>query len=168
MDLGQRSAAAAIVLRFKATLKAADPGGAWTGIFLTEAQSAKLGRRGRVPVALTVNGHPFKAFAAPMGNGTHGIVFNKTMQETASVSQNDAVDVTLEVDTAPSTVEVPPGLAAELEKSKAAKAFFDELAYTHKKDFVGWITEAKRQETKDKRLAETMRLLKAGTKWKDK
>ncbi len=93
--------------RFKATLKPAGPGGAWTGIFLTEAQSAKLGKRGRVPIALTVNGHPFKAFS-------------------------------------------------------------DGLAYTHKKDFVSWITEAKRQETKDKRLAETMRLLKAGTKWKDK
>ena len=154
--------------RFKATLKPAGPGGAWTGIFLTEAQSAKLGRRGRVPVALTVNGHPFKAFAAPMGNGTHGIMFNKTMQKTAGVSQNDGVDVTLEVDTARRTVEVPSELAAGLKKSKAAKTFFDRLAYTHKKDFVGWITEAKRQETKDKRLAETMRLLKARIKWKDK
>lgn len=154
--------------QFKATLTPAGEGGAWTGIFLTEAQSAKLGRRGRVPVALTVNGHPFKAFAAPMGDGTHGIMFNKTMQKTASVSQNDVVDVTFEVDTAPRTVEVPPELTAGLKKSKAAKAFFDELAYTHKKDFVGWITGAKRQETKDKRLAETMRLLKAGTKWKDK
>jgi hypothetical protein len=141
--------------QFKTTLKPAGPGGAWTGIFLTEAQSAKLSRRGRVPVTLEVNGHPFKAFAALMGNGTHGIVFNKTMQKTASVSQNDVVDVTLEVDSSPRTVEVPPELAAELRKSKVAKTFFDELAYTHKKDFAGWITDAKRQETKSQRLAET-------------
>ncbi|MCZ6725968.1 MAG: YdeI/OmpD-associated family protein [Acidobacteria bacterium] len=154
--------------QFKTTLKPAGPGGAWTGIFLTEAQSAKLGRRGRVPVALTVDGHPFKAFAAPMGDDTHGIVFNKTMQKTAGVSPNDVVAVTLEVDTAPRTVEVPPELTAGLKKSKAAKTFFDGLAYTHKKDFVSWITEAKRPETKDERLAETIRLLKAGIKWKDK
>ena len=76
--------------------------------------------------------------------------------------------MTLEVDSSPRTVEVPPELAAELRKSKAAKTFFDELAYTHKKDFAGWITDAKRQETKSQRLAETMRLLKAGIKWKDK
>ena len=76
--------------------------------------------------------------------------------------------MTLEVDTAPRTVKVPPELTAELKKSKAAKTFFDGLAYTHKKDFVSWITEAKRPETKDERLAETIRLLKAGIKWKDK
>ena len=155
-------------MRFKAKLEPAGEGGAWTGIFLDEAQSATLGERGRVAITMSINGHEFKAFAAPMGNGTHGIVVNKTMQKTAGVSQNDVVDVTLEIDTTPRTVEVPAELADELKKSDEAKAFFDELAYTHKKDFVTWITEAKRQETKDKRLAETMRLLDAGTKWKDK
>ena len=154
--------------RFKTKLTPAGEGGAWTGIFLTKAQSAKLGQRGRVSVALTINGTPFHAFAAPMGDGTHGIVINKKMQKEAGVGKNDTVEVTLEVDTKPRTVDVPSELAAELKRAKKAKEFFDGLAFTHQKDFVTWITDAKRQETKDKRLAETLRLLKAGIKWKDR
>ena len=103
-----------------------------------------------------------------MGDGTHGIVLNKTMQKKAGVGQNDVVAVTLEIDTEPRTVEVPEELASQLAKSKKAAAFFEDLAYTHKKDFVTWITGAKRPETRQKRLAETMRLLTAGIKWKDK
>lgn len=155
-------------MKFETTLEPAGDGGAWTGIFLTAAQSAHLGKRGRVPVALTINGHAFRAFAAPMGDGTHGIVVNKRMQASAGVAQNDRVTVTLEVDDAPRTVDVPAELAAELARSKAAREFFDELAFTHKKDFAAWISEAKRPETKAKRLAESVRLLEAGIKWKDR
>lgn len=154
--------------RFKTTLEPAGEGGAWTGIFLTEEQSAKLGKRGRVAVVLTINGHALRAFAAPMGDGTHGIVVNKKMQAQAGVDQNEVVDVTLEIDTTPRTVDVPPELAKELDKSKKAKEFFGGLAYTHQKDFVSWIIEAKRSETKEKRLAESMCLLEAGIKWKDR
>lgn len=160
--------AASTAQRFKTALTPAGEGGAWTGIFLTAKQSSALGKRGCVAVKLTLNGVAFKAFAAPMGDGTHGIVINKQMQREAGVSPGDRVDVTLAVDTAPRTVDVPSELQAALKKSGRARAFFDELSYTHKKDFVTWITDAKREETRRRRLDETLRLLEAGVKWKDR
>ena len=154
--------------RFKTTLSPAGEGGAWTGIFLTQEQSSGLGKRGRVAVSLTINGHPFKAFAAPIGDGTHGIVVNKQMQKKAAVAPLQEVDITLAVDMEPRSVAVPAELAARLRDSPRAATFFEELAYTHKKDFVTWITGAKREETRERRLDETIRLMETGIKWKDK
>ena len=154
--------------RFTEKLEPAGEGGAWTGLFLTKAQSAKLGSKGRVPVVMKLNGTEFCAFAAPMGDGTHGIVVNKKMQTQANLKQGDRVKVELDIDTKPRTVEVPAELEKALAKSKKAKKFFDELSYTHQKDYASWIADAKRPETKEKRLAETMRLLIAGIKWKDR
>jgi uncharacterized protein YdeI (YjbR/CyaY-like superfamily) len=68
----------------------------------------------------------------------------------------------------PRTVEVPHDLARALRGAPAAKAAFDGLSYTHRKDYATWVAEAKRPETRARRVEETIRLLAAGRKWKDR
>jgi hypothetical protein len=62
------------------------------------------------------------------------------------------------------TVQPPADLARELRQSKAASQFFDKLSFTNKKEYVGWITSAKKEETRAKRLESTIEKLLAGKK----
>jgi uncharacterized protein YdeI (YjbR/CyaY-like superfamily) len=68
----------------------------------------------------------------------------------------------------PRTVEVPPDLARALRRAPAARTAFDGLSYTHRKDYATWVAEAKRPETRARRVEETIRQLAAGRKWKDR
>lgn len=152
-------------LQFKTKLQAAGPQGAWTFLQLTPEQSASLGQRGRVPVTGTLNGFPISTSVAPMGDGTHAMIINKAMQAGAHVKAGDEVKVSLEIDTAPRTVETPPDLKKALARDTKAKSFFKELSYTHQKDYVTWIISAKRPETRERRVEETVKLLNEGKKW---
>jgi uncharacterized protein YdeI (YjbR/CyaY-like superfamily) len=74
------------------------------------------------------------------------------------------VTITVEPDSEPRLVEVPADLLKELKKDKEAKTFFDKLSYTHQKEYVTWITEAKKEETRQNRIAKTIEMLKEGKK----
>jgi uncharacterized protein YdeI (YjbR/CyaY-like superfamily) len=60
--------------------------------------------------------------------------------------------------------DVPPELAKALTHNKKAKANFEKLAPTYRKHYIGWITVAKRAETKKRRIAESIALLEKGEK----
>lgn len=72
-------------------------------------------------------------------------------------SADGQVAVELVLDAEERTVEVPPALAAALAADPAAKAIFDGLAYTHRKEFARWIAEAKKEETRERRVAKRSR-----------
>ena len=62
----------------------------------------------------------------------------------------------------PPTIKVPADLAAALKKNKRAKATFDRFSYTNKKEYVQWLTEAKREETRAKRLTTAIEWMAEG------
>jgi uncharacterized protein YdeI (YjbR/CyaY-like superfamily) len=72
------------------------------------------------------------------------------------------VNVHIELDTAPREVDVPPELAAALAGDPAALAAFDALAYTHRKEYARWVQEAKRDETRRRRIAQALQMLRKG------
>jgi uncharacterized protein YdeI (YjbR/CyaY-like superfamily) len=80
----------------------------------------------------------------------------------AGVAAGDEVDVTVEADTEAREVPVPHDLSAALAQDDAAGRFFDGLAYTHRKEWVRWIEDAKRPETRERRLEATLDALRAG------
>jgi hypothetical protein len=123
-----------------------------------------FGTRARVPVRGTINGFPFRTSLMPMG-GCHGMAVNKTMRDGAGVEAGDTVYVVLERDQAERVVEVPPLLKKELAKSKTAQANWQKLSYSHRKEIALSIQEAKQEETRVRRLAKAMNILKTGKKW---
>lgn len=123
-----------------------------------------LGTRARVAVRGTINGFPFRSSLMPMG-GCHRMVVNKDMRKGAGVKAGDTVTVVIERDEAPRTVEAPTALKKELAKSKTAQANWDKLAFTHKKEMARSIVEVKQEETRARRLAKVMDVLKNGKKW---
>lgn len=123
-----------------------------------------FGTRARVPIRGTINGIAFRSSLMPMG-GCHMMPVNKTLCRSAGVKPGDIVDVVMERDAEERTVEAPPELKKELAKSKAAQKRWDELAFTHKKEMANSISGAKQEETRKRRLAKVIRVLKTGAKW---
>jgi hypothetical protein len=123
-----------------------------------------FGARGRVPIRGTINGFAFRSSLMPMG-GCHMMPVNKTLREGAGAQPGDVVEVVMERDGDERTVEAPLELEKELAKSKKARERWDELAFTHKKEMASAISGAKQEETRKRRLAKVMAVLKTGAKW---
>ncbi|MGA2745161.1 MAG: YdeI/OmpD-associated family protein [Candidatus Sulfotelmatobacter sp.] len=123
-----------------------------------------FGTRARVPIRGTINGFAFRSSLMPMG-GCHMMPVNKSLCAGAGAKAGDLVDVVMERDVEERTVEAPPELKRELAKSKKAQQRWDELAFTHKKEMANSISGAKQEETKWRRLAKVMAVLKTRAKW---
>lgn len=138
--------------------------GRWMMVVMPKSASAKLGSRARVPVVGTVNGFPIRTSAFPLGDGTHHIQINRTMREGAGgLDAGDRVKVSIEVDTKPRIVALPPALKEALANSSRATAAFEKLAPSHKKEIADWIASAKKPETVERRVDKAMQALRTGT-----
>jgi hypothetical protein len=123
-----------------------------------------FGTRGRVPVRGTINGFPYRSSLVPCG-GPHMMPVNKALRTGAGAEPGDVVEVVMERDTEERTVEAPPELKKELAKSKTAQANWEKMSFTNKKEMANCIREAKQEETRARRLAKVMGILKSGEKW---
>ncbi len=125
---------------------------------------AIFGTRARVPVRGTINGFPFRSSLMPM-SGCHMMPVNKVLRDGAGVKPGDVVEVVMEKDEAERTVEAPLVLKRALAKNKAAKANWEKMAFTHKKEIAVLIEGAKQEETRARRLAKVILVLEKGMKW---
>lgn len=122
-----------------------------------------FGTMARVPVCGTINGFPYRSSIMNMGDG-HIMVVNKKMREGANVKGGDVVTVVMERDTEPRIITPPDDFAKALRKNKEAKAMWDKLNYTHQKEHVQAIEEAKKEETRIRRIEKAIEMLAAGKK----
>jgi hypothetical protein len=123
-----------------------------------------FGTRARVPVRGTINGYPFRSSLSPCG-GRHMMPVNKVLCQGAGVQPGDIVAVVMERDEEERTVEAPAVLKKALGKSKAAQANWEKMSFTNKKEMALSIVGAKREETRTRRLAKIVGILKTGAKW---
>jgi len=145
-----------IRFEFDAEIKEAIRGGAWVEI---PAQVIlQLGTRGRVPVKASFDGAPYRGSAVPMG-GVHVLGVTKAVRDAIGKPVGGTVHVTLERDEELREVEVPADLAEALEADPQAKAFFEVLSHTHRREYVGWIVEAKRPGTRASRVRQALEML---------
>jgi uncharacterized protein YdeI (YjbR/CyaY-like superfamily) len=87
---------------------------------------------------------------------------NRGVRESAGVRAGDTVEVAIELDTTPREVDMPEALASALAGDPAAKAAFEALAFTHRKEYARWVEDAKRQETRERRVTQTLEMLRVG------
>lgn len=123
--------------------------------------STVFGTKARVPVRGTVNGFPFRSSLCNMGDG-HFMVVNKEMRAGGKCKAGDTVDVVLQRDREERVVEVPAEIKKIIASNKSAQSTWDSLSYTHRKEWVRAIGEAKREETKQARIQRMMDALKVG------
>ena len=132
-----------------------------TGIVVPEDVVAALGSGNRPPVTVTVGGHSYRTTVARMG-GRFLVPLSAENRTAAGVAAGDQVEVDIVLDGGPREVAVPGDHAAALAQDDAAQATFDGLSFTHRKEWVRWIEEAKKPETRATRLARTVESLHAG------
>jgi hypothetical protein len=147
------------VIQFRALLQSRGPAAA---VVLDEAQVAAVGEGAkRFPVVATVNGYTWRTSVARMG-GEFLVGLSREVRDGAGVQAGDEVEVTIELDQAPREVDVPEALATALAGDPQASAVFERLAFTHRKEYARWIAEAKRDETRQRRVAQAVEMIRAG------
>jgi len=129
-----------------------------TGIEVPPEIIAALGGGKKPPVALTVNGYSYRSTVAVMG-GKYMVGFSSDHRAASGLKGGDAIEVDIALDDAPRTVEVPEDFAAALETA-GARAAFDKLAYSHRKEHVRAIEDAKTAETRARRIEKAVGILR--------
>ena len=115
----------------------------------------------RAPVVVTVGSHSYRTTVAPY-SGEYFVPLAAENREAAGVAAGEEVTVGIELDTAPREVTLPNDLDAALDDD--ARAAYDRLSFSHRKEWVRWIEEAKKPETRTARVEKTVEGLKAGKK----
>lgn len=142
--------------RFRAVIKDAGDGGAYVSIpFDVEATYGKK----RVKIIASIEGELYRGTLVRMGTPQHVLIILKEIRQKIGKSFGDMVTIELEEDTEPRVVEVPPELQQALLDHPPAQEQFNKLSYTHQKEYVRWVSEAKREDTRQKRIVQTVETL---------
>lgn len=117
--------------------------------------------RARPPLVVTVNDHSYRSTPGIYGGRAY-LPLNRANREAAGVRAGDEIEVVLALDTEPRTVEIPADLAAALAADPAAQERFEAMSYSHRREYVEWVCEAKRPETRARRIAVCVERVYAG------
>ncbi|HEX8163025.1 MAG TPA: YdeI/OmpD-associated family protein [Pyrinomonadaceae bacterium] len=150
--------------RFRALLEKDPKGSVATGICVPFDAQKVFGTRARVPVRGTINGFPYRSSIFPTGDGKHYMVVNGKVRAGANLKGGETVSVTMERDEEPRTVEPSADFARALKANEQARATWEALSYTHRREYAQWIEEAKKPETRGRRIAKAVEALEAGKK----
>ena len=137
-------------------------GDSWTFLILPKQASAKLPSRGMTSVEGTINGHAFRANLEPDGQKSHWLKVDRKMREAAGADAGDVV--ALEI--APTAAVLEPTIPADLRKALAAapkaRVLWEEITSNARRDWIHWISSAKQEETRARRIKNACSMLAAG------
>jgi Bacteriocin-protection, YdeI or OmpD-Associated/Domain of unknown function (DUF1905) len=147
--------------KFKAKIEAGDGGGAYVLFpFDTEVEFATSGK---VPVEATLDGVPYKASLMTCGGSRHMLGVLKAIRQQIGKGPGDMLDVEVWKDEGSRTLEVPAPFE-KLLKREGLLPFFAGLSYTHRREYCRWVAEAKKEETRLKRLKKAIEMLRNGVR----
>lgn len=130
-----------------------------TGISVPAEIILALGKSKKPAVKVTLAGYTYRSTVAPYGD-VFMLPLSQEHRAAAGVKAGDAVEITLELDSEPRTVDVPEDLAAALAAKAGARDIFDALAYSKRKEFVRQVEDAKTLETRQRRIANVVEKVK--------
>ncbi|MFB9833996.1 YdeI/OmpD-associated family protein [Actinoallomurus acaciae] len=146
-------------MRFRATVQL--DGKTATGIDVPAEVMEALGGGRRPAVKVTMNGHTYSSTIGTM-RGVAKIPLSAENRKAAEVKAGDEVDVEVELDDSPREVAVPDDLAQALHGDEEAERFFEGLSPSRKKAYVSWIEQAKKTETRERRVTQAVTELSEG------
>jgi len=146
---------------FRTIVQGHDSGGAF--VVVPFDVEATFGSK-RPPVVAHLNGVAYRGTLVRMGGPEHLLLVRKDIQAQMGKGPGDEIEVTIEKDTAERIVTPPSDFAEALAQAPDAAAVFDRLAYTHRREYVQWIEDAKKPETRARRIEQAVTRLVAGQK----
>ena len=147
--------------KFTAKIVAGDGGGA--GVLFPYDPEKEFATKGKVPIKATFNGVPYTGSLIKYGFPQHTLHLPKAIREQLGKVPGDIIDVVLWKDEEERILEVPAPFE-KLMKKEGLLPFFETLSYTHRKEYCRWISEAKKEETRSKRLEKAIEMLKQKAK----
>ena len=114
----------------------------------------------RVPVKVTLNGHSYRSTIFKM-DGVCFIPLRRSHREAARLEGNERLAVTIAVDEAKREVKIPGDLARALAAAPGARARWNALSYTYRREHVEAITGAKKPETRARRVANALKFVRS-------
>jgi hypothetical protein len=145
--------------KFKAKIEAGDGGGAY--VLFPYDTVEEFATKGRVPVKATFDGVPYVGSLIKYSNPRHMLGMLKAIREKTGKGPGDTIEVVVWRDEVVRTVDVPSQFE-NLMKKEDLLTVFKKLSYTHRKEYCRWITEAKKEETRLRRLEKAIEMLKKG------
>ncbi|MGB7538164.1 MAG: YdeI/OmpD-associated family protein [Anaerolineales bacterium] len=140
-------------IKFSAVIEDAGKGGAFVTIpFDVEKEY----RKKRVKVLATCNGEPYRGSLVRMGGPCHILGVQKAIRTKIGKSIGDTIEVTVEEDTTRRKVAIPKDFKKALMENTGAMDVFSRLSNSHQNEYVQWIGKAKRMETRQDRIAQTI------------
>ena len=149
--------------KFKAEILASESGGMYVIVpFDVEKEYGKK----RVKIKAKIESENYRGSLVRMGSPDHILLIRKDIREKINKTAGDIVNIEVEEDTTPRVVKVPSDFQKLLKDNPNENAFFKKLSYTHQKEYVQWIEEAKREETRTRRMKKAIEMMKEGKKGK--
>ena len=132
----------------------------WSFLVLPKSESANLPSRGMTAIEGTLKGFPFQATLEPDGQKSHWLKVDRKLSEAAGAEAGDVVAL----DIAPAAEEPEPAVPSDLRKALAAaaskaRAFWSDLTPIARRDWIHWITCARRPETRARRIKNACSML---------
>ncbi|MBV8905589.1 MAG: DUF1905 domain-containing protein [Acidobacteriia bacterium] len=150
--------------KFEATIESVAGGGAYVS-FPYDVEK-EFGTKARVPVKATFDGVAYTGSLVKYGHPQHMLGILKGIREQIGKGPGDRVRVELWQDDEIRKVEVPAPFQAAMKKASLI-ASFEKLSYTHQREYCRWISEAKKEETRLKRIEKAVEMLRKGVKTPD-
>jgi bifunctional DNA-binding transcriptional regulator/antitoxin component of YhaV-PrlF toxin-antitoxin module len=142
--------------KFQAIIVDAGGGGAFVRIPFDVEEA--FGKK-RVPVNTSIDNVPYRGTLVRMGEPNHILIILKEIRHAIGKNPGDTVEISLREDTEPRVVEIPPDLRQALDQEPLVRDAFDKLSYTHQREHVRAILDARREETRQNRIAKTVQML---------
>jgi hypothetical protein len=131
----------------------------WAYVDIPAVVSGKLKKKGRIPVSGSVDNETFRTSILPKGDGTHYLFVSQPLQKKIRKTTGDFICVKFEEDIQPRTVDMPDDIIQAFSVSRKALATFTNFSYSHKKELMEWINDAKKSETRERRIVKAIVML---------
>ena len=146
---------------FQASIQAHESGGAFVIVpFDVEEVYGKK----RVKIKASIDGAIYRGSLVRMGSPHHILLIRKDIRKKIGKEAGDVVHIILEEDTSPRIVVIPDDFKRAMTTHPDVLAFYNNLSYTHQKEYVQWIEGAKRVSTRERRIAKAIEIMKKGKK----
>ena len=149
--------------RAKLSRPAATKSDSWMFLVLPKSASARLPSRGMTAIEGTINGIRFQAMLEPDGQKSHWLKVDRRLRKAAGAEAGDMV--TLEI--SPASKEPEPSVPADLKKAIASatpkvRALWTDITPAARRDWIHWVTSAKQEQTRARRVKNASSMLAAG------
>jgi hypothetical protein len=145
---------------FTAVIKSEERGGAYVEIPFDVEQT--FGKK-RLKVKAVIDGEPYRGSIVRMGGSCHILGVLKEIRQKLGKGSGDQVQVTIEEDIEPRVIAIPVDLRVALESTPGLLTYFQNLSYSHQREYVNWVKEAKREQTRQDRIARVVQKLQQRT-----